>query len=196
MINAGRSAAIDDIKRHVMTVGSKQWSMVKARHPHVSEASFWRYVRAAKRELATEDDLRVAIERRESRDVAAFDTHGGPGRIDYLAAYRQLYADVGALRDHALNSDGSIRSPMVFDRSIKRRAALLAQSVKLSSQIYAVRNVQAFMDTLIEEVALESPELRRRVLARLRRLHAHSSKESSELAATSRIGITGSACGR
>ena len=71
---------------------------------------------------------------------------------------------------YALNPDGSIRSPLIFDRSIKRRMSLIARSVKLSHQIYAVRNVQMCMDALIIEIASESPELQRRVLARFRQL--------------------------
>jgi hypothetical protein len=182
MICVGKYAVIDDIKRHIVTVGSKRWAVVQTQHPDVSPASFWRYVREAKRDLAAED-MRVVCEQGVrglpcpdqgggSYDVAAFEAHGVPRRIDYLATYRQLFADVGALREFALNPDGSIRSPMIFDRSIKRRMSLIARSVKLSQQIYAVRNVQMFMDTLIDEIASESPELQRRLLARLRQLQA------------------------
>jgi hypothetical protein len=150
------------------------------RHPDVSPATFWRYVREAKRDLAAED-MRMVYEQGirnplcpdpggGAGNVAAFETHGVPRRIDYLAAYRQLFADVGALREFALNPDGSIRSPMIFDRTIQRRMSLIARSVKLSHQIYAVRNVQMFMDALIDEIASESPELQRRVLHRFRQL--------------------------
>ncbi len=182
MICVGKGAAIDDIKRHIVAAGSKGWAVVQARHPSVSPASFWRYVREAKGDLAAED-MRVACEQGVrsppssdqgggSGDIAELGAHGVPRRIDYLAAHRQLFADVGALREFALNPDGSIRSPLIFDRSIKRRMSLIARSVKLSQQIYAVRNVQMFMDTLIDEIASESPELQRRLVARLRQLAA------------------------
>jgi hypothetical protein len=182
MICAGRYAAIDDIKRHIVTVGSKSWAVVQARHPEVSPASFWRYVREAKRDLAA-DEMRVVSEQGVraapypdqgggSGDVAAFEAHGKPHRMDFLGAYREMFADVATLRQSALNADGSVRSPTIFDRSIKRRLALIAQSVKLSQQIYAVRNVQIFVDTLMDEIASESPELQRRVAARLQQLAA------------------------
>jgi hypothetical protein len=182
MICVGKGAAIDDIKRHIVAVGSKGWAVVQARHPSVSPASFWRYVREVKGDLAAED-MQVVCEQGVrsppspdqvggSGDIAELGAHAVPRRIDYLAAHRQLFADVGALREFALNPDGSIRSPLIFDRSIKRRMSLIARSVKLSQQIYAVRNVEMFMDTLIDEIASESPELQRRVLARLRKLAA------------------------
>jgi hypothetical protein len=172
MICAGRYEAIDDIKRHIVTVGSKSWAVVQARHPDVSPASFWRFVREAKRDLAAEDMQVVCEQGGGSRDVAVSEANGVPRRIDFLGAYRDMFADVAALRQSALNADGSVRSPAIFDRSIKRRLALIAQSVKLSQQIYAVRNMQMFFDTLVDEIATESPELRRRMLARLRQFAA------------------------
>jgi hypothetical protein len=182
MICAGRYAAIDDIKRHIVTVGSKHWAVVQARHPEVSPASFWRFVREAKRDLAAED-MRVVCEKGVRSapcsdqgggpgDVAVFEANGVPRRIDFLGAYREMFADVGALRRSALNADGSVRSPAILDRSIKRRLALIRQAVKLSQQIYAVRNMQTLFDTLVDEIASESPELRGRLLARLRQLQA------------------------
>ncbi len=182
MICMGKGAAIDDIKRHIVAVGSKGWVAVQARHPSVSPASFWRYVRAAKGEMATED-MRVVCEqvaRRQpspeqsggSGDIAEFGVDGVPRRIDYLAAHRRLFADVEALRKYALNADGTIRSALLFDRAIRRRMTLLARSVKLTRQIYAVRHVQVFMDALLDEIASESPVLQQRMMTRLRRLQA------------------------
>jgi hypothetical protein len=182
MICVGRYAAIDDIKHHIATVGSKGWAVVQARHPDVSPASFWRFVREAKRDLAA-DDMRVVCEQGVrsapcpdqgggSGDVAVFEADDVPRRIDFLRAYREMFSDVAALRQSALNADGSVRSPAILDRSIKRRLALIRQAVKLSQQIYALRNVQLVMDTLMDEIASESPGLQRRVVARLRQLQA------------------------
>jgi hypothetical protein len=181
MICVGKGAAVDDIKRHIVAAGSNGWAVVQARHPSVSPASFWRYVREAKGELAAEE-MGVICEQ-GARSPPSPDQVGGSGalaelgahavrRIDYLAAHRQLFADVEALREYALNVDGSIRSPPIFDRSIKRRMTLIARSVKLSQQIYAVRHVQVFIDALIDEVASETPAVRQRVVARLRQLRA------------------------
>jgi hypothetical protein len=180
MICLGKGAAVDDIKRHIVSVGSNGWAVVQARHPSVSPASFWRYVREAKGELAAED---MGVVYASARSATIPDQGCGSGavvdhgvrRIDYLTAHRQLFADVEALRDYALNVDGSIRSPLIFDHSIKRRMTLIARSVKLSQQIYAVRHVQVFIDALINEVALEMPAIKQRVLARLRQLQRRRS---------------------
>lgn len=181
MIYAAKYEIAEDAKKHIAAVGSKNWGVVRARHPGVSASTFWRAVRAAKADLAAED-MQTASEQgiRKSRahpiredasgDVAAGGAQAIPLRVDYLEAYRQLFADVWALRQLALNTDGSVRLPAIFDRSIKTRLALIARSVKLMSQIYALRNVRIFLDSLILEIQLESPDLQRRLLARLQQL--------------------------
>jgi hypothetical protein len=184
VICADRFAVVEDAKKHIAAVGSKRWRVVRARHPGVSASTFWRAVRAAKADLAAED-MRIVSEQgirnlaahpdREDGNAAA-DAQSVPQRVDFLGAYRQLFADVATLRQSALNADGSVRSPAIFDRSIRRRLALIARSVKLTSQIYSLRNVQRFFDVLLLEIGSESPALQRRFLARLRQLQQLSDR--------------------
>jgi hypothetical protein len=181
MICADKFAIVEDAKKHIATVGSKRWGVVRTRHPGVSASTFWRAVRAAKADLASED-MRTVSEQgirnprahpdREdaSGGVTVADAQAIPLRVDYLEAYRQLFADVMALRQSALNADGSVRLPAIFDRSIKTRLVLIARSVKLMNQIYSLRSVRMFFDALILEIELESPDLQRRLLARLQQL--------------------------
>jgi hypothetical protein len=179
MICRGRFTVAEDAKKHIAAVGSKNWGVVRARHPGVSESTFWRAVRYAKADLAAEDmrtvsehGIRAHPDREDASGVvAAGGTQAIPLRADYWeAAHQQLFADVWALRQSALNADGSLRSPAVFDRSIKTRLALIARSVKLMNQLYALRNVRMFFDSLILEIQSESPDLQRRLLARLQQL--------------------------
>jgi hypothetical protein len=179
MICGDRFAIARDAKKHIAAHGSKRWRVVRARHPGVSESTFWRAVRSAKSELANEDmrtisehGIRAHADREDgSGVVAAGGAQGVPLRVDHWeAAHRQLFADVWALRQSALNADGSLRLPAVFDRSIRTRQSLIARSVKLRAQIYSIQNVRIFVDALIREVQLESPDLQRRLLARLRQL--------------------------
>jgi hypothetical protein len=173
MICAGKFAIVEDAKQHIAAVGSKRWGVVRMRHPGVSTSTFWRAVRAAKADLAAEDMRAVSeqgIRNPRAGDVAVADAQAIPLRVDYLEVYRQLFADVMALRRSAMNADGSVRLPAIFDRSIKTRLALIARSVKLTNQIYSLQNVQMFFDALILEIQLESPDLQRRLLARLQQL--------------------------
>jgi hypothetical protein len=148
----------------------------------VSSATFWRAVRQAKSDLAAED-MRLVCQGIQTRSVfvgrdplagdpVVADDRGVPPRIDFLAAYRQLFADTVALRAYALNPDGTVKRPLILDRAIKTRLTVISRSVKLLRQVYEVRNVQIFMDALVEEIALESPDLQRRILARLRSIQS------------------------
>jgi hypothetical protein len=178
MICHGRFAIAEDAKKHLAAVGSKNWGVVRARHLGVSESTFWRAVRSAKADLAADDmrtvsehGVRAHADRRDASGIVAAGTQGVPLRVDsWEAAHRQLFADVWALRQSALNADGSLRLPAVFDRSIRTRQALIARSVKLRAQIFSLRNIQMFFDSLIAELQMESPDLRRRLLARLQQL--------------------------
>jgi hypothetical protein len=93
---------------------------------------------------------------------------GGDQRVDFLDAYHCLWADARKLRSHALYTDGRVRSPAVLDRAIRIRLKLLKQGLDLERQIFSARAQRAFFEALVAEVAAESPELRSRLIARLR----------------------------
>ncbi len=178
MICPEKYVAIADIRRHLATVGSKRWQLVRARYPRISSASFFRYVREAKSSEFFDENVRVMSCRPVSTpsvpshvmygELAVADTDPVPRRFDYLANFRQLFADATALRAYALNADSSIKFPVIFDRALRVRLKLISRAVRLTRQIYEGRNVQIFMDALVNEIALESPELQRRLIARLR----------------------------
>ena len=176
--------AIADIRRHLTTVGSKNWRVVRARYPRISSASFFRYIREAKaNEFIDENALvlshRPSIPDRHqliSSELAVANTDPVPHRLDYLTNLRELFADASALRAYALNDDLTVKFPLIFDRALRIRLKLILQAVRLTRQIYDGRNVQKFMDALVDEVALESPELQRRVIGRLRSMVANTGK--------------------
>jgi hypothetical protein len=175
MIFVSKIAIAEDAKKHIVAVGSRRWGVVRARHPGVSESTFWRAVRSAKADLAAED-MRTVSEQgtpcahTDGEDAAGGVAAGIPLRVDYLEAYRQLFADVTKLRRSALNADGSVRLPAIFDRSIKTRLVLVARSVKLMNQIYSLRNVRMFVDALVLEIESAPPDLQRRLKGRLLQL--------------------------
>jgi hypothetical protein len=164
MLGTGKFDVVEDAKKHIAAMGSKGWRAVRNRHAGVSNSTFWRAVRAAKSELAAEEmrtvsELGIRTPRTHCDPWNASVTdvdYVTPLRVDYFEAYRQLFSDVSVLRQSALNADGSVRS-----------LALIARSVRLMNQIYSLRSVRIFVDALIFEAELDSPNLRRRILARL-----------------------------
>jgi hypothetical protein len=77
-----------------------------------------------------------------------------------------------ALRDAALNPDGTIRDPLLFDRSIMLQCRVLTRAVKLKSKAYENFRAGAFFETVIEAIREEAPDVSHRIIDRLRRLSA------------------------
>ena len=170
----------DDIRRHLVATGSKHWRQVRERH-RGSEATFWRAVREVKAEAANSNIRAVvcahtAVVRAaplsplpECLPPAAMGSEARPKHFGYMRAYMELFADVDALRACALTADGVIKKPAVFDRALRTRLKVLVAALRYERQVYDLRRVQSFVDALMEEIAIESPDLQRRLVARLRR---------------------------
>ena len=111
--------------------------------------------------------------------------HGPPGlrQLDFVAEIQKLYADAQMLREHAIRSkvnpdtgeaSEAIANPLMFDRSIARRANILETSIKAVQEIWDLRMMQGFYEAIIAEIGLESPDCQRRIMMRLKALNARS----------------------
>lgn len=95
--------------------------------------------------------------------------------LDFVAEIHTLYRDATMLRAFAIatatNEDGEtverIKNPAAFDKSIVRRADLLETAIKAVQEVWDLRTMQNFYETIIEEIGLESPECQRRIMERL-----------------------------
>lgn len=100
----------------------------------------------------------------------------GLATIDFVAEIHKLYADASMLRAFAMSAvtDESgevigekIKNPAAFDKSIVRRADLLETAIKAVQEVWDLRTMQNFYETIISEIGAESPECQRRIMARL-----------------------------
>ena len=95
--------------------------------------------------------------------------------LDFVAEIHSLYSDATMLRAFAISTvtgeDGAtsekIKNPAAFDKSIVRRAELLETAIKAVQEVWDLRTMQNFYETIIEEIGLESPEVQKRIMARL-----------------------------
>lgn len=101
--------------------------------------------------------------------------------LDFVAEIHKLYADASMLRAYAmkLRTDAetgevteAINNPAAFDKSIVRRAGLLETAIKAVQEVWDLRQMQAFYETIIDEIGKESPETQRRIMVRLADLNA------------------------
>lgn len=104
----------------------------------------------------------------------------GMQNLDFVAEIHQLYADAQMLRAYGIkmkpNENGemveAIHNPAAFDKSIVRRASLLETAIKAVQEVWDLRTMQNFYQTIIEEIGKESPETQRRIMERLAELNS------------------------
>jgi hypothetical protein len=167
MMHPRKSQALIDIRAHLQENGSKNWGALQARLEFVGPATFWRWVRETKAQIAPE--LLGGTSRRR----------GGEPRFDFLSAYHGVWADAMMLRTHALHQDGNVRNPALLDRCIRVRLKLLRQGLDLEARIFSAGAQRAFYDGLVAEIAAESPALHKRLISRLRAFRSQFDAERS-----------------
>lgn len=105
----------------------------------------------------------------------------GLQNLDFVAEIHALYADAQLLRAYAMKDrtdpeTGEIRSvinnPAAFDKSIVRRANLLETAIKAVQEVWDLRTMQAFYETVVEVIGEESPEAQRKIMERLAELNS------------------------
>lgn len=104
----------------------------------------------------------------------------GLQNLDFVAEIHALYADARMLRAYAMKTRPDpvtgeqvevINNPAAFDKSIVRRAGLLETAIKAVQEVWDLRQMQAFYETVIEEIGRESPEVQKRIMVRLSELN-------------------------
>jgi hypothetical protein len=100
---------------------------------------------------------------------------GGHG-INFLAKFDDSFADAMALRASSLYPDGSIRNPVVFERSITIRINLIQRRVKIYNQICDAKAVKDFIDALVSVFVTLCPEKRCQIQDRISELELNFDK--------------------
>jgi len=183
-VSINKSEAANDVRRHIMVVGSRQWRPVRERWSAISESSFWRPVRAVKRDIERVAAIPVHRDKRVSGALGATENDRPLGHQrshpsgDLTCDFSQLWMldelrrDAMTMREAALNSDGTIRNAEMLDRSIILRCRLLNRAVNLKSKAYENLRAGAFFEAVIDSVRQEAPHVSHRIIDRLRRLSA------------------------
>lgn len=104
----------------------------------------------------------------------------GMQNLDFVAEIHTLYADAKKLRDFSVASSTDehgvtterIKNPNAFDRSILRRAGILETAIKAVQEVWDLRTMQNFYETIIDEIGKESPEVQQRIMVRLAELNS------------------------
>lgn len=116
-----------------------------------------------------------------SPQFVAKNGEAGLQSIDFVAEIHALYRDASMLRAFGISQvtdpetgevTERIKNPAAFDKSIVRRADLLDTAIKAVQEVWDLRTMQNFYETIIEEIGKESPEVQRRIMERLADLNS------------------------
>lgn len=182
--SATKDRAFVAIAKHLKEVGDEQWEALRKKYSNVPKTTFYRWIKTTKNLMGTDseelgDAALKALEASDHLPAAPSPSYiakeGANGRsnLDFMQRLDNLYADAELLRDYGLR-DGKLVSPKFFSQSINLRRTLLETALKAMSEVWDLRQMQAFYDTVVEEVAKESPETAQRILERLRNLNAET----------------------
>jgi hypothetical protein len=167
-------AAIID---HLKTVGARDWAEVQKDFLDVPTSSFWRYVKNAKEQLASPVAPNVATDLFSREEGMA--ERSEPGNkpelnstfrlLRHAQRFYDLHADILALRLHALDTEGRIRDPKLFAKTVQLRNQLLKDELNVVDGVRATDANTKFFDAVMEEVAKTSPEVAKAIILSLQK---------------------------
>jgi hypothetical protein len=162
----------DTIRNHLATVGATRWKAVRLQCPEISEATFWRYVKAVREELEKE-----AVPEEDPARTEKHDPNGGVPRLGSLPAfynplekarqYESLLADVDIMRSRSLDYRGRVTNMRMLERSILLRERLLRQQAEVMDYFQNQEAMQLIFDELVETAKDLPKESVLKLMARL-----------------------------
>lgn len=139
--------------------------------------------RMAKEKLPEAEEIVDHLPAAPSPSYIAKAGDDGLRTLDFVAEIQSLYRDATMLRTYAVRDrvdpdTGEVRevinNPAAFDKSIARRADLLETAIRAVQEVWDLRTMQRFYETIIEEIGFESPDCQKRILERLAKLNART----------------------
>jgi hypothetical protein len=162
----------DKIRRHLDEVGASGWKIVRTECPEVSDATFWRYIKAVREEGNKEgasDEAVTGPTPKVDEDIprlGALPAFYNP--LQKARKYEALLADAEALRAHAVDPRGKVTNARLLEKSIVLRERLLSQQAEIMDYFQSQQAMRLFCDEIVE-MTMDFPEASVRKL--MTRLH-------------------------
>jgi hypothetical protein len=164
----------DTIRRHLEDVGATRWKTVRLQCPEISDATFWRHVKAVR------DEARANEAPGEAPKPHGSQTPDDVPRLGALPAfynplqkarlYESLLADAETMRAQAVDHRGRITNWRMFEKSIQLRERLVCQQGEIMD-FFQSQNVGELLIAEIGEMVGELPsEVAHKFMDRLHQL--------------------------
>jgi hypothetical protein len=154
MSDSARAKQVKDmIRNHLEVVGAAEWKAVRTQCPEISDATFWRYVKAVREEGNKGEAHEAATSPDPTADsdvprLGALPAFYNP--LQKARLYEALLADAEALRAHAVDRRGKITNARQFEKSILLRERLLSQQAEMMNFFQSQEATTLFFKEIIE----------------------------------------------
>lgn len=159
---------------------------LRDKYQSVPRASWFRWVRSVKQLVGhvdqktqrLDESAAIALQASEHLPAAPSPDYVGKtptakGNLDFMQKLDELYSDAEKLRAFAIDEKtGRIKLPKYLAQSVSLRQRLLDTGLKAMQEIWDLRRMQSFYDSVLEEISKESPECAQRIMERLKNLNA------------------------
>lgn len=179
-----RQQAFIEIAKLLAEGNEKGLVKLRDQYHGVPKASWYRWVHSCKELMGHVDQktqrltesAAIAMEIGEHLPAAPspsyVDKKGAAGNMDFMQRLESLYEDAETLRKFSMDQSGRIKLPKYLTQSVSLRQKLLETALKAMQEVWDLRRMQAFYDSVLEEIAKESPEVAMRIMERLKKLNS------------------------
>lgn len=120
-----------------------------------------------------QEKIRAHLPTAPSPAIIAADPQGAVKAFDFMRYFHGILADAEMVRNSAVtkNDDGTekLRNPVVMDRSVARRLAIIETYLHSMETVYNIEKIQELYQIVINAVGKADPETQQAILAELRR---------------------------
>jgi hypothetical protein len=164
-MNGERVQALHEaIKQHLQIHGPRDWRLVRDIFPDFSNATFWRYVKAARAPI-TSPEVNSGPPSPSGPDRNAFWQSFSPR--EKLAAYERLISEAEEMGRQAKNGQGRITNWRMYAKSVEMRRTFLAGQVELLSPLFNTKEIERVFDDIFKAVESISPDKSKEIFGRI-----------------------------
>jgi hypothetical protein len=170
---------------HLKEKGPRDWLELKQKFEDIPISSFWRYVKWAKDFVEDVPPSQTDSQDLDAGATVSEDSEDTPSEfweprhlnalfrnLKQAQRFYALYEDALSLKRQSLDSNGKIKDPALFAKSILVRERLLSAELSLLDGLRAAEDTTRFYDTLIEAVERAAPEVQKKMMEALSRVRA------------------------
>lgn len=127
-------------------------------------------------DLSEEEVERAQRLSEELTTPTSIEIRSGMEDVRYLSEIGDLMKDAKLLRAYSVRKNRTtgieeIYNPLMFEKSMARRTAILSTAVRLVRDIWNQKAMEDFYRSVVDAACMESPLMRRRIMDRLQELN-------------------------